>query len=175
MFMMQLDLKPLPVKSTNAIHQTARTVAHLPEDLIRSGSDRAVRLQSANLYPIGCLDEPLAKYRERADGPSKAAVATAMAKLFLIERLDELYPRCVAEHHRECRHWMVSARHAPGRGLLRPGGVKEGRDPLRQSWTLRPGPTALGFWIASFLGKSLCCWLDGLKTRHSRDLQGARG
>jgi glycosyltransferase involved in cell wall biosynthesis len=132
---------------------------------LMANEDYEYWLRIAYHYPIGFLDRPLALYRQHPEGISKAAVATCLAKLWLIEKLDGLYPDFVERHADQRRRWLSRVHFGLGRGLLREHKIDIARHHLKRSWQMQPGASAFLFWAASFAGKGVYQRLDGLKTR----------
>jgi glycosyltransferase involved in cell wall biosynthesis len=132
---------------------------------LKANEDYEYWLRIAHQYPVGYLDKPLALYRQHPEGISKAAVATNQAKLWLVEKLDRIYPDFVARHPDQRRRWLSKVHYSLGRGLLREQKVNEARHHLKKSWQLQRRPATGLFLAASFCGKRVYQGLDGLKTR----------
>jgi glycosyltransferase involved in cell wall biosynthesis len=132
---------------------------------LKANEDYEYWLRVAHRYPIGFIPRPFGKYRQHAEGISRAAVATNQAKLFLIEKLDRMYPSFVARHAARRRSWLSRVHYALGRGLLREHRVSEARHHLIKSLELRPRLAAIIFLGASFLGRQVYSRLDGIKAR----------
>jgi glycosyltransferase involved in cell wall biosynthesis len=131
---------------------------------LKANEDYEYWLRIAARFPIDHLPQPLALYREHAAGISKAAVATNQAKLYLIELLDQLYPRVAVRLQDKRRRWLAQVTYALGRAYLREQQVAEARQHFRRSWQSNPRLDTLVFWSASYLGRPVYERLDGLKT-----------
>jgi glycosyltransferase involved in cell wall biosynthesis len=146
------------------------TVGLFDEDeRLKANEDYEYWLRIAGRYPIGYIDRPLACYRQHAQGISKASVATNQAKLFLIGRLDHLYPDFVARHRKQRARWLARVHYGLGRALLREQRVSEARHELRVSWRLQRRCPTLLFLGASYCGRAIYEQLDGARSRlHQR-------
>lgn len=143
-----------------------KQVGTFDEDVrLKANEDYEYWLRIAHHYPIGYLDRPLALYRQHPEGISKAAVATNQAKLWLVEKLDRIYPDSVTRHRDERRRWLSKIHYGLGRGLLREHKVNEARHHLKESWQLQRRLATGLFLTASLCGKRVYQRLDGLKTK----------
>jgi hypothetical protein len=136
-----------------------------PDPRLKANEDFELWLRIAYCHPIAYIAEPLAKYRHHAQGISKASLATNQSKLFLINKLDQMWPDFVAHHPGKRRRWLARIHYALGRSLLREQRVPEARYHLKRSLAVLPNLAASIFLVASFFGKPLYQRLDGVKTR----------
>jgi glycosyltransferase involved in cell wall biosynthesis len=139
------------------------TVGLFDEDEhLKANEDYEYWLRIAEKYPIGYIDQPLAKYRQHLGGISKATIATCRAKLALIEKLDVLYSDFVARHPDRRAEWISRIHYRLGRAYLHKGQIREARQHLRFCCLNRPRQEALVFLLASCAGKTLYLSLAGL-------------
>lgn len=130
---------------------------------LKANEDYEYWLRIAARYPIGHLAAPLALYRAHAGGISKAVIATSHAKLYMIAKLDRLYPETTTRMAGKRKRWLASIHYLLGRGHLRDNNVAEARRHLQQAWQLDRQPEAALFWAASYLGRPFYQRLDGLR------------
>ena len=130
---------------------------------LKANEDYEYWVRIAFRYQISYIDESLALYRQHPAGISKAAVATNRAKIFLIEKLDNLYPEFVSKHPARRRYWLAQVHYSLGRSLLRINAVVQARRHFVQSWKLRTSIITLLFLISSYFGRGVYQQLDGLK------------
>lgn len=140
-------------------------VGYFDEDpRLKANEDYEFWLRIAASYPVGHLAQPLALYRSHAGGISKAAVASNRAKLFMVEKLDRLYPDSATRLAGKRRRWLAAIHYVLGRALLREDNVGEARLHLGQAWRLGRQPSAALFLAASHLGSPVYRRLDGARS-----------
>jgi glycosyltransferase involved in cell wall biosynthesis len=178
----QLYGHPVIANSTVMIRAAViDTVGVFDEDKrLRGIEDYDYWLRIAYHYPIGFIAVSLTRYRLHADRLSQARVASERNKLFLIAKLDRMYPDFVAIHAVERQDWLSRVHHSMGRHLLRADRATEARQHLKKAWKLRRKPTYFLFWLTSFLGRGLRQHLKGVwrilsnKTKPTEPQEGSQ-